>query len=205
MGKVSSIRKWTASQRRRRRIARKSAVWLIVAAVVAGLVAADRLGIFGRRQEPDSPRYNGRTFRVGHTVDGDTLDVNIPDGDHRRTRIRLRGVDTPECVRPNHPVEHFGPEAASFTRRMTRGKMVRLEIPPHETRDKYGRLLAYVYLDDGRMLNRLLIEKGMGYADPRFDHPHKREFLALQKEARKAERGLWAKPRPEQWPAYVPR
>ncbi len=203
--KRSTHSKLTASQWRWRRIRKRGvalAVFLLAAAL-AGL--ADHAGWFGTPQEPDLPRYDGKTFTVVHVVDGDTLDIDLPDGNRSHTRIRLWGVDTPETVRPEHPVEYFGPEASAFTKTATRGQQVRLELSPHSTRDKYNRLLAYVYLPDGTLLNRKLIDDGYGYADPRFDHPRKREFLQHQTTARRTKKGLWNQPHPNDWPDYVSR
>src|SRR5687768_4909974 len=84
-------------------------------------------------------------------VDGDTIDVEIGGRDER---VRLIGVDTPESVRPDSPVECFGPEAASFTTSLLpTGTALHLERDP-EARDDYGRLLAYVYrAEDGLFVN----------------------------------------------------
>lgn len=201
--KKNADRKLSASQWRWRRIRRRGTIFalFLVAAVLLGLL--DRAGWFGRRQDPDLPRYNDKTFTVVHVVDGDTLDVSLPDGNHPTTRIRLWGVDTPETVRPEHPVEHFGPEASAFTKRATLNQQVRLELLAHDTRDKYHRLLAYVYLPDGTLLNRELIAEGYGYADPRFDHPKKSEFLRLQRIARKEKKGLWKHPNSKDFPDYL--
>jgi micrococcal nuclease len=112
-------------------------------------------------------------------------------------------VDTPETKWPDRPVQHFGPEAADFTRTMCLDKQVRLELEvARDARDKYGRLLAWVYLPDGRMLNRLLVEQGFAYADPRFEHHLLREFKALQKQARQQRLGLWQNLRPSDLPGY---
>jgi endonuclease YncB( thermonuclease family) len=174
------------------RIARRKAVWtLLTVAFLAGLIAADRVGVFGRRPLPDEAKYDGVAFHVVRVVDGDTIDVDMPDGKYPHTRIRLWGVDTPETVKPDTPVHHFGPEASRFTKQACYGKQVTLRLERRDLRDKYGRLLAYVILPDGRMLNRILIEEGCGYADPRFEHTHQREFRKAQDAARAAGRGLW--------------
>ncbi|MBN1942209.1 MAG: thermonuclease family protein [Phycisphaerae bacterium] len=203
MKRKPSHRKLSAGQWRWRRIRRRGVVFalFLAGAVLVGL--ADRAGLFGRRQEPDLLRYHEKTFTVVHVVDGDTLDISLPDEDRPFTRIRLWGVDTPETVRPEHPVEYFGPQASAYTKKAALHKPVRLELLPHRTRDKYHRLLAYVYLPDGKLLNRELIDAGLGYADPRFDHPKKREFLQRQTRARRAKRGLWADPHPDDWPDYL--
>lgn len=177
---------------------------VMILLVAGALILADRLGVFGQRTLPDFETYHGKTFRVTRVIDGDTLDIDHPDrrNGHRTTRIRLWGVDTPETVRQNTPVRHFGPEASEFTKRRCRNAHVRLQLLPERTRGLHGRLLAYVYLPDGRMLNAELIVRGCGYADPRFDHPRKREFAGLQRQARDRRRGLWENARPEDLPHY---
>ncbi len=197
--------KLTAGQRKLRRIFHKLVVLLLLGGVAAGLISADRFGFFGKRKPDDLLRYHNRAFYVPKVVDGDTLDVAIADEwqAHPQTRLRLWGVDTPETVKPNSPVQHFGPEASAFTKKQTLGQEVRLELLAHQTRDKYGRVLAYVYLPDGRMLNRVLIAQGFGYADPRFEHPHKADFTRAMKEAQKEGLGLWKNLKNEDLPYYM--
>ena len=187
------------------RSARRVLMVLLVAAAAGGLVLADRLGAFGWAPRPDGEKYHLRTFRVVRVIDGDTLDVDVPDGKWPATRIRLWGVDTPETVHPDRPREHFGSEATAFTRRVADGREVKLELLPTRTRGNHGRLLAYVYLPGGNMLNELLIEGGYGYADPRFDHPRKRRFRRLQNAARDARAGLWAEATRRDLPYYYRR
>ncbi|MCD4824781.1 MAG: thermonuclease family protein [Phycisphaerae bacterium] len=198
-------RKMTARRRRLRYVSRRVLPIACLVLLGIGLHYADRAGLFGRRQEADYLRYHGKTFSVVKCIDGDTIDINIPDGDHPHTRIRLWGVDTPETVKPNHRIEHFGLEASAFTRRATYHKQVRLELLPGDTRGKYGRLLAYVYLPDGTMLNRRLIAHGRGYADPRFKHPRRREFVQEMARAKAARQGLWENPKPDDLPYYLRR
>jgi micrococcal nuclease len=120
-------------------------------------------------------------------VDGDTIIVNI---DGRKERVRLIGVDTPETKHPNKPVEYFGREASAFTTHMVEGKKVNLEYD-WQRRDKYGRLLAYVYLEDGTFLNAEIIKQGFGFAYTRFPFKYLDEFRRYEREARKAYKGLW--------------
>jgi micrococcal nuclease len=175
----------------------------VITLIVAGaIMVGDRLGLFGRRPDDDFANYHSRTFLAVNVVDGDTLDVDEPDGDHKHTRIRLWGVDTPETKHPHKGVQHFGRGADAFTRAACSGKQVRLELLRGRTRGKYGRLLAYVILPDGRMLNRELLRQGCAYADPRFDHPRKREFSRLQDEAMRSRTGLWQAVQPEDLPYY---
>jgi micrococcal nuclease len=171
---------------------------------LASLAVADRAGWFGRGGD-DLTRYDNQHAKVVHHVDGDTFDVDIPDTRQGRptTRLRLWGVDTPETVKPNAAVDYFGPEASAFTKKMTLGQTVHLHVLHRRSRDKYDRLLAYVDLSDGRMLNRLLVEEGYAYADPRFSHPYQQEFAGLMREARRDHRGLWAQVQESQLPAYL--
>lgn len=128
-------------------------------------------------------------FRV---VDGDTI---VLDGDEK---VRLIGVDTPETKDPRKPVQYFGKEAYEFTKGLVEGKKVRLEYD--QTRiDKYGRTLAYVYLEDGTFLNAEIIRKGYGFAYTKYPFKYLDEFRQYEKEARENEKGLWS-PREEKKP-----
>lgn len=131
----------------------------------------------------------GEEARVTRVVDGDTLKVTIGG---RVETVRLIGVDTPETVHPTKPVERFGKEASAFTRRAAGGRTVRLESDPANTdRDRYGRLLRYVFLPDGTHLNAAIIAQGYGHAYTRFPFARMEEFRALEKQAREAGLGLW--------------
>lgn len=131
----------------------------------------------------------GEWVLVTHVTDGDTIGV----GRGRRYQIvRLIGVDTPETVHPEKPVEFFGPEASEFTKSRLRGKTVHLEFEPTDQYDDYGRLLAYVLFMDGTLFNAELIKQG--YARVIAPSPFRRynEFRLHEKEARVAGLGLWA-------------
>lgn len=178
---------------------------LVIAIAAGGLGLLDRAGLFGQRAGGgDTSRYHNKTFRVSRVVDGDTIDLATPDGQRAMTRVRLWGVDTPECVRPDWPIEHFGPEASAFTKRVCAGKTVRVDLHFSETRCKYGRLLAYVILPDGTCLNEQLIVQGYGYADLRYPHPRYKEFIAAMRKARRDGTGLWREVTGEQMPGYLP-
>jgi len=130
---------------------------------------------------------------VGH-VDGDTVRVRIPnppEGLSVVETIRLLGVDTPETRHPSRGVEHFGQEASDFTKNTLFGKTVFLAFD-WDLRDRYGRLLAYIYTEDGRCFNALLIQEGYGHAYTRFPFQFMEEFRTLEQEARREVRGLWA-------------
>ncbi len=87
-------RPYTPRTRQIRYLAGKGAVGLLVIGLLVALAVGDRLGVFGRADEPDWTKYHEKTFRVVKVVDGDTLDVDCSDGDRDSTRIRLWGVDT---------------------------------------------------------------------------------------------------------------
>lgn len=122
-------------------------------------------------------------------VDGDTIVVEIED---KQEKVRLIGVDTPETVHPSKPVEYFGREASEFTKLMVEGKKVRLEYD-WQKRDKYGRLLAYVYLEYGTFLNAEIIKQGYGFAYTKYPFKYLEEFRQYEREARENKKGLWGK------------
>ena len=129
---------------------------------------------------------------VGH-VDGDTVRVriaNAPEGLNAIETIRLLGVDTPETVHPNRQAEHFGQEASDFTRTALLGQSVRLAFD-WDLRDRFGRLLAYIYTDEGRSFNARLVYEGFGHALMRYPFQFMDEFRELEQEARREGRGLW--------------
>jgi micrococcal nuclease len=139
----------------------------------------------------DHPTPNGQMeATVKRVVDGDTFETAAGE------KVRMIGVDTPETVKPNHPVEHYGKEASAYTKQLLTGKEVLLRFDI-ETRDKYGRLLAYVYLPDGTFVNQQLIREGYGRVltiPPNVKHADL--FLQAEREARERNRGLWGKGEP---------
>jgi micrococcal nuclease len=145
------------------------------------------------------PLLSGPVTRV---VDGDTIHVRLSS--RPRERVRLLGIDAPEVYeneKLNHDakvsgrskgeIQALGRLASSFAREYLAGASVRLELDV-QTRDRYGRLLAYVWLSDGRMFNLLSLREG--YAQVLTIPPnvkHAALLLACQREAREARRGLW--------------
>ncbi len=117
-------------------------------------------------------------------VDGDTIIVEGVG------RVRLIGVDTPETVHPNRPVELFGRAATAYLKGLLEGRKVRLEYDQEQT-DRYGRTLAYVYLEDGTFANSEIIRQGYGHAYTRFPFRHMERFRELEQDARDSRRGLW--------------
>jgi micrococcal nuclease len=126
------------------------------------------------------------TVEVTRVVDGDTIDIS--PSVEGRSRVRLIGMDTPEVYFGTQP---YGPEASAFAKHELDGVRVSLELDVQKI-DPYGRLLAYVYLPDGRMFNEALVEEG--YAQVATFPPnvkYQERFLEAQREAREANRGLW--------------
>jgi len=129
---------------------------------------------------------NASDFRsVKRVVDGDT--IVLENGE----RVRLIGVDTPETVHPNKPVQYFGKEASAFTKNMVEGKKVKLEYD-WQRKDRYGRTLAYVYLEDGTHLNAEIIKQGYGFAYTKYPFKYLEEFRKYERKAREEGKGLWA-------------
>jgi len=163
-----------------------------------------------RRQDISRPadreKYNGKEFTVLKVVDGDTIDLAVPDGNYPHTRVRLLGIDTPETKSPVAGTMYFGTEAADYTTQAALGKTVRVfldSISPE--RDKYDRLLAYVLLPDGNYLNELLLRKGFAYADLRFRHSFYNSYSQLESAARSQKKGLWQNVTREQLPEWLQR
>jgi len=154
----------------------------------------------------DSQKYHTRTFTVVNVVDGDTVDVDVPDGKYEHTRIRLWGIDAPETKSDEFGVMYFGPQAAEFTIKLTFGKQVTIYLDKgNRTRGKYDRLLAYVQLPDGRFLNEVLVAEGFAYADLRFRHSFYSKYRQLEAGARSGKKGLWQNVTREQLPEWLQR
>lgn len=131
-------------------------------------------------------------YRVSEFYDGDTIGVDM---NGRLEKIRMIGVDTPETHHPKKPVQCFGQAASDFTKRIVseQGSAVRLEADPlSSNRDRYDRLLRYVYLPDGTLLNQKIIEGGYGFAYTQFIFSKSDAFRSSARSAREANRGLWA-------------
>jgi micrococcal nuclease len=126
-------------------------------------------------------------------VDGDTVRVRIPnppEGLGVVETIRLIGVDTPETVHPQRDVEFFGEEASEYTKSRLLGKTVYLAFD-WDLRDRFGRLLAYVYNEDKDCYNAEIIRQGYGHAYTKYSFRFMDEFRNYEREARSGKRGLW--------------
>lgn len=168
---------------------------LLTLAVLGALITAETIWTLSA----GNPR--GTRVLVTDVVDGDT--VHVGRG-WRRTTVRLIGVDAPETVHPEKPVEFYGPEASEFTERSLVGKWIYLEFEPGDQIDVYGRLLAYIVLEDGTLFNRELVRRGYARAYTRFPFRYQDQFRLAQAEARAAGRGIWGRQKREVPSAHPP-
>jgi micrococcal nuclease len=192
---------------RRRFRRRPRRIWLALF-LIAGLALSrwghDRWrGIPQPAREPPLAEGDYTVLRV---VDGDTLLVapqSSPPADRRREiRLRLLGIDCPESVKPDHPVEPWAHEAAEFTRQFVSGGAVRLRFDKRRL-DRYDRYLAYVSVAD-KMLNEELVRAGLAKVSvfPGDSESMARRMRVAAEEARRAKRGVWSgqatgKPKPK--------
>jgi micrococcal nuclease len=164
--------------------ARRALAWIVL---FAALGAAGS-GLLTCGQAPLGP-HRALDATVTRVVDGDTVKVRVAG---RRETVRYIGVDTPESVKPGTPVQCFAKAASARNRQLVAGQPVTLRTDA-EARDRYGRLLAYVYRRrDGLFVNAALVRDG--YARTLTIPPnvsHAPELDALQRAARVARRGLW--------------
>ncbi len=192
---------------------KRKAIFVLLFLLVAVYIGVDRsvYHVLQSRREITEPtpqrdfaKYHGQTFTVVHVVDGDTLDIDVPDGNDSHTRIRLLGVDTPETKNPRTGPMYFGKEAAEFARELAMGKEVTVFLDTQDnTRGKYGRLLAYVQLPDDTFLNEQLLLEGFAYADLRFRHSNYHTYQQLESAARATKKGLWQNVRQDQLPPWL--
>jgi len=138
-----------------------------------------------RNEEITRPLSDEKWAVAVRVIDGDTIELE--DGE----RVRYVGVNAPESVDPRRRVECFGKEASAFNKALVEGKKVRLERDVSD-RDTYGRLLRFVFLEDGIFVNEVLVREGYAYASPYApDISMEGFFRKAESDARKNERGLW--------------
>ena len=166
--------------------------------IIVLIVAAIAIYFFGGAEQQDESGFIVGT--VTRVIDGDTASVRV-DGAERR--VRFLGVDTPETVHPNKPVQFYGKEASSFTKESLTGKRVWLEYDV-SPQDRYNRHLAYIWTAKPSTINEDAISRDMfnaklllgGYAKVMIIKPNKRYeslFRKFEEKARNSKRGLWSK------------
>ena len=178
---------------------RRSALFSIVI-LVALIVCAVGLGYFATTHKwsvfqpavVTEPGY----YKVTEFIDGDTIAVDM---DGANEKVRMIGVDTPETHDPRKAVQCFGQAASDFTRNIIGQSSVRLEADPiNSSRDRYDRLLRYVYTRDGTLINAEIIKQGYGFAYLGFPFTKSDEFRGYQSRARAESKGLWASCHPSE-------
>jgi micrococcal nuclease len=173
------------------KIKKSTPVWLALLILLISFVYEAELQNNVVQEPAPQPGY----FRVTRVVDGDTIIVNA---EGEAERVRLIGVDTPEINDPRKPVQCYAQAASDFTKDMLHNSVVRLEADALSAdRDRYNRLLRYVYLDDGRLLNLEIIRQGYGFAYTSFPFTKSQAFISAQRDARQQNVGLWNECGPE--------
>lgn len=161
----------------------RGGAWVLL--VLLAVLVVYRL--YGERAAPPAAPYlTEGIHRVERVIDGDTLRV-APGA-----TVRLIGVNTPETVKHDHPVEPWGPEASAFTKAFVSAGNVRLQFD-RERIDQHGRFLAYVWVED-RLLNEELARRGLARYEPQYHYSPamKRRFRLAERAAREERLGIWS-------------
>lgn len=179
----------------------KKVLWIIVLVllILGGeeIIKVDNEEVFSTasplvfQEETREPLIQKTLSPVLRIIDGDTIEVNRNGVSEK---VRLIGVNTPETVDPRRKVECFGKEASRFVADVLTGTLVSLEADTSQgDRDRYGRLLRYVYLSDGSLLNKTIIAEGYGY-EYTYGVPYRymNDFKYTERTAQKLKKGLWA-------------
>lgn len=157
--------------------------------VVVAVTAVLMLAVY-YSQNKSSTAMSPGYYLVTRAVDGDTIEVDM---DGVKEKIRMIGVDTPETHHPDKGVECFGVLASEYTKSALEGKRVRLESDEtNQNRDRYQRLLRYVYTEQGALWNAELISNGYAHALTAFPFTKMDEFKLLEQNARVQNKGLWS-------------
>lgn len=180
----------------RHKLLTKRNISLIISVGVALFAYGQTQGWFGAvaQTATDAKQTASETqpglYQIDHFVDGDTIAVKM---NGKTESVRMIGVDTPETHKPNSPVQCYGPAAAAYTKNLIGDQKVRLEADPtNQNRDRYNRLLRYVYLPDNRLVNQELVSNGYGFAYTSFPFTKKDAFVASEQQAKEAAKGLWS-------------
>ncbi len=176
---------------------RKRHGWVAALLVVLGWAVfyAEQAGLVNKAGQTVQKNQPG-LYSINHFTDGDTIAVNM---NGKVEKVRFVGVDTPETHKPNTPVQCYGPAAAAYTKNLIGKNSVRLESDPLSTdRDRYNRLLRYIYLPDGTLVNQKLIQNGYAFYYPYFPFSKSDQFAADQDAAMAAHKGLWGNCHPTQ-------
>lgn len=161
----------------------------IIALLISLLIlTGQRYGWFNQIKKTMEINQPG-LYHVSEFVDGDTIAVDMGGS---KEILRFIGVDTPETHDPRKAVQCFGLAAAKFTKDLIGKNNVRLASDPLSTnRDRYNRLLRYIYLPNGTLVNAEIIKQGYGFAYLGFPFTKSEAFHQYEKDARNTKKGLW--------------
>ncbi len=164
----------------------------VVQSLTTDVASAAKTVTVTKAGQTSAPSPSGSSYyAVSSVVDGDTVKISI---NGTVETLRLIGIDTPETVDPRKPVQCFGKEASAKAKELLSGKKVRIEKDSSQgERDKYSRLLAYVFLEDGTNFNQYMIEQGYAH-EYTYNSAYKYQaaFKAAQKWAQSNQKGLWS-------------
>lgn len=169
-----------------------SAIIAIVALFIGGIIQTNNGLSESNSISANSPGF----YKVVEFSDGDTIKIDMAG---KTETVRFIGVDTPETHDPRKAVQCYGVKASEFTRNLIGDNRVRLESDPQNTnRDRYNRLLRYVFLPDGTLVNAEIIKQGYGFAYTSFPFSKLDEFRDFQNVASSQNIGLWSACSPTQ-------
>lgn len=161
--------------------------------------SSHNLGIRNPKKLDKTPKINSKEseannkenyYEVVRIIDGDTIVVNY---NNKKEKVRLVGLDTTESKDPRKKAQCFSREASSKIKELVSNKQVRLEQGQMSSnRGYFGRLLRYVYLPDGTLVNAWMIRQGYGYAYIKYPFSKMEEFTRYQRQAKENKLGLWA-------------
>jgi endonuclease YncB( thermonuclease family) len=166
----------------------------------AGVMLANHYGVSIQHTTADVAQTARQTqpglYPIDHFIDGDTIAVKMNGAVES---VRFIGIDTPETHKPNTPVQCYGEAAAAYTKQQIGSGSVRLEADSQSTnRDRYNRLLRYVYLPNGELLDEKIVANGYGFAYIQFPFTKSSAFSADQATAKSDAKGLWGNCNPYQ-------
>lgn len=143
----------------------------------------------------DQASFSSVTVFVVRVVDGDTFIADLPDplNNTPTTRVRLWGIDAPELARDGKPDEPFAQEATRFANKMLAGERVQLTIEESRRHGHFGRLLAHVQLEDGKLFAEEIVRAGLARADNRWPHRWLERLTAAERESRTRGVGVWSR------------
>jgi len=174
---------------------------VMIVGIILTSIAADHAGVFGYRGD-DWKAFDKQRFFVSKIVDGDTVYIHSLANPTSETKVRLLGIDAPEMSAEGGLPAYWAEQATTYLRVRALHQSVIVRLESTKTRDKYGRLLAYLYLSESDDLNLDCVRDGQAYADRRFRHSLQTQFEQAEGAARKARSGLWKDVRDDQMPEW---